>query len=162
MFPSKRKNRFAKISRTLRFIFEFRSLTKNEKIFSRKNNAKISRKNGNYVKKTREFRKNNRIFKNKCKILVKLRKFIKEILAFENKRLIYKEGSASQIDGLTQNINCCSYKIHSFHKVFAFREKYYCEFRFIYFREISQKIWKMRPKIFAFFRETFRSLETLF
>ena len=109
------------------------------KFFSRKNNAKISRKNGNYVKKTREFRENNRIFKNKCKILVKLRKFIKEILAFENKRLIYKEGSASQIDGLTQNINCCSYKIHSFHKVFAFREKYYCEFRFIYFREISQK-----------------------
>ena len=31
-------------------------------------------------------------------------------------------------------------------------------FRFIYFRE---KVCEMRPKIFAFFRETFHSLETL-
>ena len=42
-------------------------------------------------------------------------------------------------------INCCSYNTHGFHGIFASREK----------------ICEMRPKIFAFFLETFRSLETL-
>ena len=41
---------------------------------------------------------------------------------------------------------------------FRISRKYFLCSRFIYFRE---KVCKMRPKIFAFFRETFRSLETL-
>ena len=40
---------------------------KNKAKISRKNKTKISRKNGNYGK-TRKFRENYRIFKNKCKI----------------------------------------------------------------------------------------------
>ena len=42
--------------------------------------------------------------------------------------------------------------------VAAIKLMVFTKFRLIYFRE---KVCDMRPKIFAFFRETFRSLETI-
>ena len=48
-------------------------------------------------------------------------------------------------------INCCSYKTHF--RIFAKKS-----FWFIYFRE---KVWPVWTKLFEFFRETFRSLDTL-
>ena len=58
--------------------------------------------------------------------------------------------------------NCCSYKTHGFHKIFAFRENILAfprDFRILHFPK--KNVREMWPKIFAFFRETFRSLETL-
>ena len=63
-------------------------------------------------------------------------------------------------------INYCIYKTHGYHKTFAFRKNNFAfspnfcimHFRFIFF---AKKNCDMRPKILPFFRETFRSLETL-
>ena len=82
-------------------------------------------------------------------------------------------------------INCCSYNTHGFHEIFAFRifakfshfafrENIFAKFshfreislcfRFIFFGkkcEISQKSLQKANENLWFFRETFRSLETL-
>ena len=65
--------------------------------------------------------------------------------------------------------NCCSYNTRGFHEIFAFRIfakfSHFAMFSFNFFSrknaEFGEKVCEMRPKIFAFFRETFRSLETL-
>ena len=49
---------------------------------------------------------------------------------------------------LLSEINCCSYKNHGFHKIFAFSRK-------------NAKFCEMLQKNFVFFHETFRSLKTL-
>ena len=66
-------------------------------------------------------------------------------------------------------INCCSYNTHGFHVIFAFRnlrEKFSREISLNLFSRKNAKfrenVCEMGTKIFAFFRETFRSLELLY
>ena len=116
-------------------------------------NAKTSRKNGNFVNK---FREEYRIFKNKCKIQTFIK--VKEEKLFIRLQILSYQ--RREFHTFFFGINCCSYKTHGFHKVYSFREISLFLFsrKNVKFRE---KFCEMRPKIFAFYREMFHSLETL-
>ena len=138
--------------------------------------------NANISGKVREKMK---LCRKKTKISLKIQNFFNQMQNFSEKfakihqkdsflrtqdSFLKRDLSASPIDGLTQNINCCSCKTNGFHKNFPFREfshfvfsqKKIAKFRFVFAlfifaknAKFREKTCKMRPKMFAFFAKCF-------
>ena len=157
---------------------------KNNAKIPRKNYEKISRKNAKIcdwsikrfflLRIMVEHMYCERTDRNLKRWLVKLNSLHQTFTKVKEEKLFKWHNTTSKIELSEQRIlfraiHCCSYKTHGSH-IFSHisqkNRKISLRFRFIYFRKklrnFAKKVCEMRPKIFAFFRKTFSSLETIY
>ena len=139
--------------------------------------------NANISGKVREKMKLCR--KKQTKISLKIQNFFNQMQNFSEKfakihqkdsflrtqdSFLKRDLSASPIDGLTQNINCCSCKTNGFHKNFPFREFSHFVFSqkklrnfasFSLYLFVSRENLQNATKNVRIFRKMFRSWETV-
>ena len=144
VFSEKEKSfREKKFSRPFRFVFAFRLLVKNAKIFA-------------FVAKFR---------------------FIHSLIVMVERMYQILRYQSREFHKFFWVIYCCSYNTHGFTKFSHFAKIFSRNFHISHFSrnfalfslylfsrknaKLRDKICEMRTKIFAFFCETFRSLETL-
>jgi len=112
-------------------------------------NAKISRKKLEIMRKKRMFGEKCRIFKKKCKVQTFIKVKEEKLFIWHNKTSTMSYHQSMRIpQALLCLINCCLYKTHGFHKIFAFR--IFTSFIFAKKCEISRKsLWNATENIFS-------------